>query len=578
MGVGPAVFSSAGQRTEHYVPGAYSRSAAIGGQGGISAGNGVILGKSSMGKAGVLNEFASPREAQEILGDGELLKAVALAFNPSPDYTPQKIFAMVVNKNTQAGREMKAGSNVILKLKSAMHGVPANQLKLQLSAGTDAGTKKVQFVFKGDDNTKETIDNIGKESISLLYTGTGSASTVTINNEGLYVSVTGAAGDSINVLFEDFPTIEQVVARLNDTGKFAAVQLETESNAPSNRLDAVTSLSIKTAAQTLKSDLYALISTLKNSYYIGKDNVEKEAGATNTMPDVDADFVYFTGATAGTYTIADWNEALGKLETEDVHIISTPSTDQAVHTLISNHCTLMSSTVNRKERTYLVGGARGEVIADALANAKSLNSKYGSYVYPAANVNSPLTGESEDIPASYVACMLLGMECAVSVNEPLTWKNLSVNKFLVKLKIPEMEKLIKGGVLCCGTTDDNRLAVIRAMTTYQGGSQLQLVERSMVREDLYMNRDLRNQYSKNVGRPGLDKGGAAVEILQNTARMWRTDGLVVPNDKGENVWGVVVRKSGDKTYIEFNRNLTAPQNFFFVTAYNYIYDTASVEV
>jgi hypothetical protein len=100
----------------------------------------------------------------------------------------------------------------------------------------------------------------------------------------------------------------------------------------------------------------------------------------------------------------------------------------------------------------------------------------------------------------------------------------------------------------------------------------------MVREDLYMNRDLRNQYSKNVGRPGLDKGGAAVDILQNAARMWRTDGLIVPNDKGENVWGVMVRKSGDKTCIEFNRNLTAPQNFFFITAYNYVYDTASVEV
>ena len=326
MGVGPAVFSSAGQRTEHYVPGAYSRSAAIGGQGGISAGNGVILGKSSMGKAGALNEFASPREAQEILGDGELLKAVVLAFNPSPDYTPQKIYAMVVNENTQAAREMKSGSNVILRLKSAMYGVPANQLKMRMSAGTDAGTKKVQFVFKGDDDTKETIDNIGKESISLLYTGSGSAATVTINNERLSVSVTGATGDSIDILFEDFPTIEQVVARLNDTGKFAAVQLETESNAPSNQLEAVTSLSIKTAALTLKSDLYALISALKNSYYIGKDNVEKETGAANTMPDVDTDFVYFIGATAGTYTIADWNEALGKLETEDVHIISTPST------------------------------------------------------------------------------------------------------------------------------------------------------------------------------------------------------------------------------------------------------------
>jgi hypothetical protein len=238
----------------------------------------------------------------------------------------------------------------------------------------------------------------------------------------------------------------------------------------------------------------------------------------------------------------------------------------------------MSSTVNRKERTWLLGGAKGEVIADALANAKSLNSKYGSYVYPAANVNSPLTGEAEDVAASYVACMLLGIEAAVAVNEPLTWKNLGVNKFLDKLKIPEMEKLIKGGVLCCGTTDDNRLAVIRAMTTYQGGSQLQLVERSMVREDLYMNRDLRNRFSIDVGRPGISKGNEAEKTLLNAARDWKTDGLIIPTDEGKNVWGIVVRKRGDKTYIEFNRNLTAPQNFFFITAYNYIYDTASVEV
>jgi hypothetical protein len=577
MGVGPAVFSSAGQRTEHYVPGAYSRSAAIGGQGGISAGNGVILGKSSMGAAGVLNEFASPREAQEILGDGELLKAVALAFNPSPDYTPQKIFAMVVNGNTQAERQMKSGANVILNLKSAMYGVPANQLKMQLSAGTDAGTKKLQFIFKGDEDTAEKIDNIGKESISLLYTGAGSAATVTIDNDKLAVSVTGAV-DDIEILFEDFPTVEQVVARLNDTGVFAAIQLETESNVPANQLDAVTSQDVKTSARTLRSDLYALISALKSSYYVGKENVEKEDGAANIMPDIDADFVYFTGATEGTYTVADWNEALGKLETEDVQIVSSPSTDHTVHVLISNHCTLMSSTVNRKERTWLLGGAKSEAMADALANAKSLNNKYGSYVYPAANVNSPLTGEAEDIAASYVACMLLGMEAAVSVNEPLTWKNLSVNKFLVKLKIPEMEKLIKGGVLCCGTTDDNRLAVIRAMTTYQGGRQLQLVERSMVREDLYMNRDLRNRFSIDVGRPGISKGNEAEKTLLNAARDWKADGLIVPTDEGKNVWGIVVLKRGDKTFIEFNRNLTAPQNFFFITAYNYIYDTASVEV
>jgi hypothetical protein len=201
-----------------------------------------------------------------------------------------------------------------------------------------------------------------------------------------------------------------------------------------------------------------------------------------------------------------------------------------------------------------------------------------SYCYPAITAASPLTGEAEDLPASYYACKLLGMECTVAVNEPLTWKTVSVLKFLNKLKTPEMEKLIMGGVLCGGVTDDNRLAVIRAMTTNQG-RKLQLVERSMVREDLYMNRDIRLQYSKGVGHPGIDKGADAEQTLQDAARGWKGEGLIIPTDEGKNVWGVNIRKSGDKTYISFNRNLTAPQNFFFITAYNYVYESATtVEV
>jgi hypothetical protein len=725
MGVSPAVFQSAGQRSEHYVPGAYSRSAAIGGGGGISAGNGVILGKSVMGAPGVLNVFSTVSEAKDVLGDGELLKAVAHAFNPSPEYSPQRIHAMVVNGNTQGTRVLKSGAAEILKLKSSMYGTPANRLKMRLSNGTNPGTKKA--AFEQEENS-QSVDNIGKESIRLQYTGSGSAAVLDINNVGLSVEVTqngaapaldfqglnglrtgetkefnvaitnpegadvyvmakvevsgvdpallefkyfetgggqnawlpfplnepfgmfGGADDfplanasvqfslkplagaeesileykikllqviggavSTNVIaettigkieivaagrpysgynipaydansgslflaFEDFPTIENIVSRLNAAGEFAVIQLETEPNIASAELDAVSALDIKSDAQTLKSDFYALFHALENAVYAGAGNVEKIEGAQNVMPDNDADFVYFEGASAGTYTVEDWNNALIALEAENIQIISTPSTDQAVHTLISNHCTSMSNVVNRKERTFFAGGPIGETLARAIERAAALNTKLGSYIYPAINANSPLTGSPEDLPASYLACKLLGMECAVAVNEPLTWKNVSVNKFLVKLKTTEMEKLIIGGVLCGGTTDDNRLAVIRAMTTYQG-NQLQLVERSMVREDLYMNRDIRNRFSTGVGRPGVDKGNSAKETLLGAARGWKGEGLIIPTDDGENVWGITVSKSGDKTYITFSRNLTAPQNFFFITANNYVYESATtVEV
>ena len=576
MGVSAAIFQSAGQRSEHYVPGAYSRSAAIGGAGtGGSANNGVILGRSRGGQPNKLFVFSSLPEAQETLVDGDLLKAVAHAFNPSPEYSPQAIRAMVVNGNTQASTVLGAGNQPLLNLKTASWGVLANSITRQIVAGTKPGTKKV--IFAAGEVTKE-IDNIGKQSIKIQYTGSGTGANLTINSTGLTVTVAG--GDPIVVTFEDCPTVEEVVARLNGLGEFAAILLDDEANVPSSELDHVSDKDIIAAAVTLTSNFYALYHALENSLWIGKGNVEKVIGAPNMEPDNDDDPVFFDDASAGSFTVNDWNKALAALELEKIQIISTHVTDHAVHTLISNHTTKMSNVQNREERTAILGGPIGETADAAIAFTKTLNNKLVSYCFPAISAESPLTGSPEDLPASYFACKLLGMECTVAVNEPLTWKNVSVLRFLTKLKIPEMEKLIAGGVLCGGITDDNRLAVIRAMTTHQG-AQLQLVERSMVREDLYMNRDLRMQYSRGVGRPGTGKGSesTAKQVLYDAARNWKGDGLITQNDKGENVWGIVVRISGDKTYITFSRNLTAPQNFFFITALNYVYESpTTVEI
>jgi hypothetical protein len=613
MGVGPAIFQSAGQRSEHYVPGAYSRSAAVGGSGGgFSANNGVVLGRSKGGQPNRLFVFSTLDEARETLVDGELLKAVAHAFNPSPEYSPQAIRAMVVNGNTQAEAVLKSGSLEILRLKTAGYGVASNGIARQVSNGTNTGTRKILFFSGG---TEDKIDNIGKKSIRLQYTGDGTAAVLDVNGVGLSVEVTrddslpaldiegldglrvgeakeftvaytnpegaditvvarmdfggidlslfgfeycgdqggikdwypldiavpfgspdgfrlvdgstrfrvtplaGAEGGileygvtllqvaggvqtsniiaqttrgqietvaegmpysgynipaydvnsgSVFVPFADYPTIEEVVQRLNSTGEFAVIQLDEEAASPSAELDLVDSADVKSQARTLTSDFFALVHALENSPWVGKGNVSKVEGAPNRMPDNDAEPVFFEGASAGTYTVSDWNKTLSALEAEDVQIIASPVTDHAVHTLVSNHCTAMTSVQNRKERTAFLGGRMGETIDEAVEFAGSLNNKLVSYCYPAIRASSPLTGEAEDLPASYFACKLLGMECAVAVNEPLTWKTVGVLGFLAKLKTSEMEKLVIGGVLCGGITDDSRLAVIRAMTSWQG--------------------------------------------------------------------------------------------------------------
>jgi hypothetical protein len=188
MAVGAAIFQTAGQRTEHYVPGAYSRSAAVGGEGGgVSANNGVILGRSKGGQPNKLFTFSTMEEAQETLVGGDLLKGVAHAFNPSPEYSPQAIRAMVVNSNTQGANVLKSGNREILNLKTASYGVIANSISRQLLNGTNQGTRKIIF---GMGETEDKIDNIGKKSIQVQYTGDGSAAILDVNNIGLSVEVT----------------------------------------------------------------------------------------------------------------------------------------------------------------------------------------------------------------------------------------------------------------------------------------------------------------------------------------------------------------------------------------------------
>jgi len=576
-GVGPAIFQSAGQRSEHFVPGAYSRSAAVGGAGtGVSANNGVVMGRSRGGQPHRLFTFASLEEARETLDDGELLRAVAHAFHPSAEFSPQAIRAMVVNGNTQAGATLSSGGEEVLRLRTASWGVIANGAARHISAGTNPGTRRVRF-FKGD--AEQAIDNIGRRTIRVQYSGDGSAATVSVDREGITAEAVGAGGEAqrLRVPFEDFPTVEEAVTRMNGEGWLAAAKVGDEPNVPSAELDHVDSVGIMEAA-TLTSDFHALIRALEASPWIGRGNVERVENAPARMPDNDPEPVFFEGASAGSYLVADWSRALAALESQNIQMITTPSTNRAVHVLISNHCAAMSNVVNRRERTAILGGAIGETIDEAIEFAAALNSRLVSYCYPGILASSPLTGEPEELPASFYACKLMGMETVVAVNEPLTWKTVGALGFLVRLRIPEMERLIRGGVLCGGITDDNRLATIRAMTTHRG-PQLQLVERTMVRQDLYMNRDLRMQYSLGVGRPGVGGTAPIEQTLRDAARSWRGEGLIVPDAEGRNVWGEVVRREGDRIIVSFHRNLTAPQNFFFITAFNHVYSTAvTVEI
>lgn len=575
MGVSPAIFESAGQRTEHYVPGSYSRSSNVSSPSGVTAGNLVVLGKSTGGEPFKLLEFSGLADAQEVLVGDELLRAVGYAFNGSNTYIPQKVFAMRVNDGTQSSLDLISGSTTVLKLKSWDWGLHTNQLKLMLNNGTSKGVK-LSVAYKDD---LFVTDNIYRDSLSIQYVGDGVSANITVGETNISLSATDSESvtiDDYTFNFDDFPTLDELATRINDTGKYSVTVLDIADGALSKHLDTNPYVTTsESSTMVLTSNLQALADVLNQNQLIGEVEV---ATTTRQLPDVDNEYKYFTGGTSGNYENAEWIKALEQLETENVQMITTYSTDAGIQALIANHCTRMSSTENRKERTAILGCTIGESDDDAIQRSIGFNNKLVAYVCDNAIANNPINGKVETISGGMLAVMLSGMESAMAINEPLTNKSLNVLGFTKKRTIANMGNMIKNGLIVCNPNPENvaENVCIRAVTTFQGNNDLISCEKSMVREDLYMNRDLRNRYSIGIGRPNESSTSSIIQTLKDAAREWALAGYIVPKN-GDNVWNIKVKISGDKVYLTFSRYLTAPRNFVFITATNHVYES-TVEV
>lgn len=570
MGVGPAIFESAGKRTEHFVPGSYSRSNNVTSPSGVSAGNLCIIGTASSGKPKNVYEFATIGDAQTVLGSGELLEGVAFAFSGSNEYVPQKVMAIRVNKGTQGKAILKSGDVDVLTLTAWDYSAQTNQLKIKVEDGSIEKSKKVTVVFK--DSVIEH-DNIVKQSLQVI--GTCEHPTVTINNDSMILSGTDEEDVEITeiIKFDDFPTITDIVTKINDTDYFTAISQDTDEKSLSKELDTVSSIDISDPV-ILYSNFKVFKEVLSSIEYIA---TVEDNGQTRTVPD-NSSFVYFTGGSSTPATIEDWSDALAELEAHDIQIIATPSTDEDVQVLIANHCTTMASTLNRKERTCWLGGPINQTDEEALTKAREFNNKLVSYVTDTVIVANPITGATQTASGAKLACMLAGIESSISINMPLTNKTLKVLGFAKTRQLPNMEKLIKGGVVVCNPSPDDvsNFVVIRSLTTYQS-EDLISNERSMTREDLYMNRDLRKRFARPVGSPNVLSTASILATLNDAAKDWASAGLIIPSDSNENVWNKSVKIDGDKIYITFARYLTAPLNFAFITATNHVYKS-TVEV
>ncbi|MDC7221541.1 MAG: phage tail sheath subtilisin-like domain-containing protein [Spirochaetales bacterium] len=562
MGVSPATFSSAGQISQHYIPGAYSRNNFLTNEGGgASTGNICILGYADAGEPQTLLVFDSYNDAKAELESGNLLDGIKWAFNPGNDYTPQQVGCMRVNPGTQASLTLQSSSTDIFGITSFSYGTPMNQLRILFTTGTTTGSYKIVTDYKGEGTT---TDDIIRESMSVQYVGgDGTAATITIGEDTLTTTVTDDTDSNLSITLSEFSTISELVNFIDNQANYTATLLTTDSTENATDLDYVTTGDIFSDSLTLTSNYQAVYEALVADSYLG--DITK-SGTDRTVPDTSTDYVYFTGATAGSYTTSEFTDALEALEDEDIQLVSTTSEEAAVHLLIRNHCVDMNSVEGRRERQFYVGGAESEDVDAVTSRASTLNSKYGSLCSPGF-YNYDDNGDYTLYSSAYYACMQVGMVSALNLNTPTTAKTMNVLSWEKNYTRSQKNTLIKGGVLCGGKNDQGSYTTIRSITTYQSAS-LQQNEASIMRETLYQAADLRNRLESGlIGAPNTGNSTLATvdSIFERAIKDWYGLGIIVAGDDSSLYQNKVVSIDGDVISIQYDTYNTAPVNFVFIT-------------
>jgi hypothetical protein len=492
--------------------------------------------------------------------------AAQLVFDPSPGGdTPgaSEVYLVPVNPATAASLILSA----MIKLDSYLYGLPANQVKAKVEAGTTG--KKVTI---GYGENLEVFDNLTKSSFSILYTGEGSACVMTIlptaAGHSLATVCTDAADDNLSIDLLAYDTIQELVDAINATGKYTAIVLTDSPGDLSMQLDATAAVDILTGTYTAKSDLQAMVDGLAGSGYIAASRVA-DAGA---VPANTAGFTYLAGGSNGATTTDDWQEALDMLQTVGVNILLVLSADGAVHSMVDSHMSFASQ--NKLERRGFTGGAlqawaseanRTTALGVLKAAAKLLNSDLLVHATLGSKHYSP-AGRTKLYPGYITAAMYAGIAAGGYPVEPLTRKYLRCLGLEVELRPEETAALINAGLAppIADMVNGAGWVISRQVTTWNKDVDLYRIEYSVGTGADYIAQQVRQRHELLIGKPGTESLDVTIVNLTNgVLEQAKREGLIRNYDPKK----TTLRVDGTVRYVDYSAEPILPVNFIMSTYY-----------
>ncbi|SDY39254.1 hypothetical protein [Nitrosomonas sp. Nm58] len=531
----------------------------------LSVGNVVaLIGRAGGGEPNKALRFGNPSQAIKTLRNGDLLTAVLKAFDPSSQTGgPAEVVVVRVNPALQSSLVLKDGSaNNVITLKSTDYGIHANQIKVKVEAGSVSG-KKVTTAYGLAYYTK---DNVARNAFSIAYGGAGAA-TISVTNSTVTLKVDAAAVATIALA--DYPTVQQLVDRINVVSGFTADVLDGNGNQEAlNGLDSLTDQGISATPYTVTANLQAVVDWI-NSTSEGFVTATREANA-GVVP-ANIGYTYLTGGSDGVVTNTEWQNAFTTLQTVDVQWVVPISGDSSIHAMADTHVAFMSN-VGRMERRAIVGTVSGTTDAAAIDAAKAINSDrtslvhLGFYDYDAA-------GKLVLVEPYILAALLAGAFSGVNPGTALTNKTIKIRGLERDLRNPtDTDQLINGGVLCVENTNSG-FKVVKSISTWLVNDNYNRVEVSTGVAADFVARNVRQALDVLRGERGNPITlSRAISIAESTLReLARPEpqgvGVIVGDAANPAYKNIVASLEGDVLRVEFQVSPVIPVNYIPVTIF-----------
>ncbi|QIW88680.1 tail sheath protein [Bacillus phage P59] len=432
----------------------------------------VLIGSATGGQPNVAHSVTNFAQARDIFRGGELLDAIEMAWNPSPDVQGAgRIIAVRTDQATQGTLEVGA-----LTFTSKLYGADANSIQVSMDDNALTDSKRLS-VYLTKERYERVYDNIGN-IFSVQYTGTESAATIEVEvdaQSGLAQRLILSAGADAGALTPVrtyelgegvYGDVHILVNDINNLPDFEAsmISLGGNKNIQTQFLDAVAATDIKAESVVVKAIGADLANVIENDTYVSVD-VDYAAAVPDSIP-----LSNLQGATQDVAP-ASWAEMFAAIGDSGAYYVVPLTDDAAIHGELAQF--LRDESNAGMHMRGIVGGDIKETIEELRGRQMNLrNARIG--VVGDSGTRRMADGRVYNFPAYMYAALVAGIASGLEIGEPLTYKKVNIEALDQRFTGDQLDQLNNSGVIMTEfvrTRSGSHFRLVSDPTTYNVSSE-----------------------------------------------------------------------------------------------------------